>query len=595
MTVNTATLPKQARPKTKTQPPRKGVIKETPTQAFETLRQALNVVKEKHYDPWNWHKYIGEEPTDPDPDNPDEDPEIRTLRPKARTNVERAKSHLLSTIAELTRAAQAADMAYFHLCTAPSEMRPCMVIMGSAGDIDAELLLESGDASPAKILAALQKRLDMANWRIEELGYLLDKCREELCATRHESDVRWMNWQRSAMEAEEAISKLNDTKIKLDQVLDPEDGLPAAYQDLHAKYVRASKLMIYKARQGLRDRVFLRNPQENLFYAYHGFIFVLQTEKTERIRQERERQQQAYMFALRNEVSFLLKEKSLFQAAMQRVATEAATHRQFRRSLACRLLHKLRPHEVAEYFLWIWELWIPLRPRLVLEKTLETEQAIRAAMAQQLTHTAEQIPLLSAVVDDMRREAAEAKVRVELDRRRMVLEFSSQTHAMLENLRVHRIEELFVLHRIHRLDVEMKEERIAVLEREIAENAHVQSLRGMVVDLESRLRKALDRRKQKQSTVLSPGLGPVCSQCGRENLFRDWKNMAPKFPNLKDVELKPLSAVNSSKMPLLAPPFMPQSASETDLMYPAGKITPRKAAAWSTEKKPTYTAVWRPV
>lgn len=587
MPVN-ASFPKQAakaRPKAKGGP-KKGGIKETPTQAFETLRQALNVVKEKHYDPWNWHKYIGEEPQDPVPDDPDEDPEVRALRPKARKNVERAKAHLLTTIQEMNRAAQAADMAYFHLCTSPEDMRECMIIMGSAGDIDADLLLESGDASPAKILAALQRKLDKAHARIEELQYILDKTNEELCATRLESDDRWMNWQRSAMQAEEAISRLDRTKGSLDDTLDREDQLLAAYRDLHGRFVRASRLMIYKARQGLRDRVFLRNPQENLFYAYHGFMTVLQTEKEERIRQEREAEQNAVMFALKHEVKYLLREKSLFAAAMQRVSGEAAKHRAYRRDLACRLLHKNRPHEVAEYFLWIWELWIPLRPRLVLEKMLETEQAIRAAMAQQLTHTAMQIPELTGVVDDMRREWAEERVRFELDKRQLVLDFATQTEDLLEKLRLHRSEELFTLHRIHRVDVEAKEERIAILEREIAENQHVQALRGMVVDLESRLRKALDRRKQLRGAVISPGTGPICSQCGRENLFRDWKNMAPKFPSLMDVELKPIKTA-------LAPPMFPHSASETDLTHLAGKITPRQALAWSTEKKPTFTAVWR--
>eukprot|EP00438_Fugacium_kawagutii_P010685 Skav208771 [mRNA] locus=scaffold2301:137932:139074:+ [translate_table: standard] len=45
----------------------------------------------------------------------------------------------------------------------------CVVIMGTAGDIDEDLLLESGDGSPEKVMAALQTKLDVANERITQL------------------------------------------------------------------------------------------------------------------------------------------------------------------------------------------------------------------------------------------------------------------------------------------------------------------------------------------------------------------------------------------------------------------------------------------
>merc|ERR1712060_838144 len=93
-----------------------------------------------------------------------------------------------------------------------------------------------------------------------------------------------------------------------------------------------------------------------------------------------------------------------------------------------------------------------------------------------------------------------------------------------EHLRAHRAQELSVLARLHELDNEAKDERIAVLEREIAEDKHIHALKGMVVDLESNLKKALDRRKQK-GFVVPPGAGNKCAQCARETLFRGWKGM----------------------------------------------------------------------
>ena len=41
-------------------------------------------------------------------------------------------------------------MRYYYMSTNPELMRECAVIMGTAGDIDEELLNESGDGSPEK-------------------------------------------------------------------------------------------------------------------------------------------------------------------------------------------------------------------------------------------------------------------------------------------------------------------------------------------------------------------------------------------------------------------------------------------------------------
>merc|ERR1719387_106781 len=93
-----------------------------------------------------------------------------------------------------------------------------------------------------------------------------------------------------------------------------------------------------------------------------------------------------------------------------------------------------------------------------------------------------------------------------------------------------RLKEMYTLKRLHVLDNESKDERIAVLERDIAEDKHIQSLKTMVVDLENRLKKALDRRKQR-GLVVPPGKGVKCVMCSREILHRNWKtSQNPKVP-----------------------------------------------------------------
>eukprot|EP00435_Cladocopium_sp_Y103_P068721 s65_g32.t1 len=124
---------------------------ESPEESFERLRQALNVLKEQHYDPWNWHEYLGEDPLDIlEEDEEEEDAEMMALKPKARKNIDRLKSHLITVVQELNRAGHAADLAYYYMSIHPELMKDCVVIMGSAGDIDEDLLLESGDGSPEK-------------------------------------------------------------------------------------------------------------------------------------------------------------------------------------------------------------------------------------------------------------------------------------------------------------------------------------------------------------------------------------------------------------------------------------------------------------
>merc|ERR1712046_73773 len=149
---------------------------------------------------------------------------------------------------------------------------------------------------------------------------------------------------------------------------------------------------------------------------------------------------------------------------------------------------------------------------------------------QQLSHTSAQLPPAAKTIDKLKRMYAMACVEKDLSRRQITAETGRAVAGLIEKLQKHRVQELAVLARLHRLDVEAKEERIAQLEREIAEDQHVHSLKGMVIDLEGRLRRALDRRRQK-GFVVPPGTGQKCVACGREDLFRSWKVM-PRVPDL---------------------------------------------------------------
>lgn len=495
---------------------------ETPIEAFEKLRQCFDVVKANHCDPWNWHEYMGDDPKDNDEFGDQNDPEKMSLKPKARKNADRLKSHLLACVAELNRASQAADLCYFHMCTSPQELRECVVLLGTAGDIDADLLLASGDASPAKLMAALQSKLDIANMRIKDLEAEVETLKDWLTESRVISDDRWRQWQTTAMVLEEALTRLDATKRELDDTVESRRYLQNCYNDLFLRMLRARRLMIYKGRQMLRDKILIQNKKENLFYSFHGFIFICKEEKEERLRREHEEQRDAVEFALRNEVKFLLNENKRTYTTMESLTLEVGHMKKHRRELAKRIIHKQRPPETLEYYLWIWELWQPMRGRLRLEKLLEGEEQRSNAARQQLRHASAMTYTLSQRVDGLRVELAEERSAHDLSRRELTAEGARQLATLLEKLRIHRIDEQQVLKRIHDLDVEARDERIAVLEREIAEDKHVHALQAMVVDLEGNLRKALDRRKQKPFAIPA-GSGPKCSQCQREMLYRGWK------------------------------------------------------------------------
>jgi len=561
--------------------------KETPKEAFESLRQAFDVIKEKHTDPWNWHEYLIDD-EEPDSDADADDTEMSMLDPNKRPAIERLKGHLLAMVAEMNRTAQLADTAYFHMCTGPDEMKDCVMVLGTAGDID-ETLLASGNASPQKLMAALQQKLEDAKDEITFLNTEIASLKDQLCESRFTADQRWMRWQETKMLQCETLTRLSDTKVELDRTLDDMGRLKGDYRDLYLRFLRASRLMIYKGRQMLRDTVFKQNKHENLFWAFEGLKAVIQGEKEERVLRQREAERDGVEFALRNEVEFMLREKDRHAGAVEKLTVERGLLKKDRRAMACRLLRRnRRPMETLEYCLWVWELWMPLRAGLRLEKLLETERAKHAATSQQLVQTASMAPYLVETIDGLRIQVETEKIAHDTSRRVLTLRAVEQIASNTERLRIHRRLEQAVLHRIHRVDVEGKEERIAVLEREIAEDKHIHALKGMVVDLECNLRRALDRRKVK-GLIAQPGQGTKCTQCQRSKLFDGLRGMAP--PPQSPLQHSHSARSLGEKYPEKPPPGSLTPAKDLGLFQGvrAWPVPPEPPA----EKEPTYTALWR--
>lgn len=580
-------------------------VRDTPKQAFERLRQCFDCLKEKHSDPWCWHQYLTEEEPieEEEDDEEDPDPEMTLKRPKKRKHVDRLKSHLLALVAELNRAAHSADMAYYHTSVSPANMKECVIVLGTSGDVDEDMLADG--ASPEKIMAMLQIKLTKAHDQIVALEEELADMKDRFLTCRLESDDRWMRWQRTSMHLEEAQTTLDKTRKELAESAYREGELQADYDDLYSRMVRASRLMIFKARQLLRDQVLKQNKKENLFYAFQGFIFIVTKEKEERILREREAKRDAIEFALRTEVKFLLNESELSRQGVQRLTVKVGVLKNDRRAFALRLMYKnRRPFQLIEYLLWIWELWQPCRPELRLEKSLEQVQAIRDAMTQQLFQTSSQLVPLSRRIDELRMDLVKEQMSHDISRRTLMAAGARQISALVERLRAHRAQELAVLHRLHRLDVEGKEERIAILEREIAEDKHIMAMRGMIVELEMGLRRALDRRKQR-AFVVPPEAGPKCSQCARENLFRNWKcmsNMSTRagLPKSSEGLSHSVSDMELSTSPsLFVSPLASVSPSSPGLLAPiTGRGYGGKSVAWAptlapAEKQATYAAGWR--
>eukprot|EP00403_Amphidinium_massartii_P036618 CAMPEP_0178454324 /NCGR_PEP_ID=MMETSP0689_2-20121128/45297_1 /TAXON_ID=160604 /ORGANISM="Amphidinium massartii, Strain CS-259" /LENGTH=541 /DNA_ID=CAMNT_0020080249 /DNA_START=53 /DNA_END=1675 /DNA_ORIENTATION=+ len=529
-------------------PPKRGPY-ETPQEGFERLRQCFDVLKEKHTDPWVWHEYLGMEPEEME-DLGIDDPEILALMPAARNNASRAKSHLLSCCRELQRASQAADMAYYYISTSEDDLRDCMKILGSGGDIDEDLLESTGDASPEKIMAALQAKMNKLKLKVGDLESEVTGLKKNMLKARYAADERWRYWQAARMEAEEAMTRLDQKSRQLEVTVERENKLQLNHRRLQIQAVRSSRLML-KHGQVLLRKLFAANRKENLFYAFYGFIATVKEELEERRRAEEAERRDAIEFALRNEVRYLLNESAQRGAAVERLIREAIRLKRDRRGLACRMLRKYRPHVRAEYFLWIWELWQDLR----------REQSAGAAMSQMMQLSAQQLPVIVKQNDKLRRDLAVEKCAHDMSSRSTLLDASLRIADFTELLIANRTEDRENQQALTELDKNEATERIAIMEKEIAEDKHVQSLKGMVIDLESRLRRALDRRKAK-GLVVPPVSGPKCTMCQREILLRGWKTGMPKVFDLG-----------------ISPPSTPGPAIVSDIGSP--KATSGMMHSWS--------------
>mmetsp|Transcript_97367 Transcript_97367/g.203245 ORF Transcript_97367/g.203245 Transcript_97367/m.203245 type:complete len:567 (+) Transcript_97367:141-1841(+) len=560
---------------------------ETPEEAFENLRQAFDSLKANHTDPWCWHEYLTDENEEEEEDTSDSeiDPEKDALKPAKRTHIDRLKQHLLTCVAELNRTAQAADTAYFHMCCRPEKMKPCCIILGTSGDIDEDMLM-NGDASPQKIMALLQAKLEQANEKIVMLEAEINELKGRLADTRAESEDRWKRWQRTAMMCEEALTRLSNTTEKFDELTEQHHQLTEGYRDLFLRHLRASRIMKFKARQMLRDQVFKVGRKETLFYTFHGFILTMQKEKEERVRREHEAQRDRVEFGLRNEVKLLMGETKRHDMAVQRLALATGRLKQDRRAFALRLMHKnRRPFEALEYCLWVWELWQPIRPQLVLEKSLEAEQAARDATIQQLVQTTQQLPPLAECIDNLKEELVMERIAHDFTKRELTASGAKLFSSIIEKLRVQRVQEMAVIERIGEIEQEGLKERIAMLEREIAEDKHIHALKGMVVDLESNLRRALDRRKQR-AYVVPVGKETKCPQCSRENLLRSWKGV-PEPPSPQ--EEAPPTALALPGADVTSPNLRSSASVGTlSVSMRGGRFT-----LPPPDKRGTYSAIWR--
>jgi len=512
----------------------------------------------------------------------EDDPEAANLAPQPRNNIERLKSHLLACVGEFQRASQAADMCYYHMSVTPSQMKDCVIILGTSGDVDEEMLA-SGDASPQKILAMMQDKLTEAKAQIASLQAEMWALREAVTDKQAECNLYYKNWQTSQYCCEEAMLRLHNLSEQHNVEMEIKRQAAEAYSKLRNQHTRADRLMKYQGREVMRV-TFKANKKENMFYAFVGFCYVLTEQKAERERREQEARRDAVEFSLKNEVRFLIGEIDRRQEAVQSLAEQTGRLKGDRLALAHRVIWKMRKYEPLEYCLWVWELWQTVRgtKALTLEKELALERNNHRAVQQQLNQTAKQVPLMAKRMDILKRQMVEEKTNADILKRNVTVGYANVIAAMWEKMFNQRLREQKTLLRLHVLDCEAKDERIAVLERDIAEDKHIQALKGMVVDLETRLKKALDRRKLK-GMVVPPNKGAKCVMCSREILHRNWKDFqTPKVPTF--------SPTGGGFSPLPASP-MAKSQSDADLTTGAKKW---RHGLEDKYGEAAFSAVWRP-
>jgi len=556
-------------------PKRKPV--ETPAESFERMRQCFDSIKENHSDPWCWHEYLNDEEKEEPPED-DDDPEGGQLRPKPRTNIERLKSHLLACVSEFQRASQAADQCYYHMSVTPQAMKECCIILGTSGDVD-EDMLASGDASPQKMLAMMQEKLSAAKAEMAKLQEEKAELRERLADHLARCDNYWMQWQSTTMKCEETALRLNNLCEHLKDEMEIKRQRTEAFDRLSNVHIRADRLLKWQARDVMKI-TFKANNKENLFYAFVGFVYILSEQKAERERKEQEARRDAVEFSLKTEVKFLISEIDRRQESVQSLAEQTQRLKHDRRLLGGRIFHKMRKYEPLEYCLWAFELWQTVKKSgaLCLEKQLDGEQAYHQSTIQQLVQVSKQVPFMAKRMDILKRQMVEEKTEADLVKRSVTVRYAEAIAEMWERMFAQRLTEQHCLLRLHTLDCEAKDEKIAVLERDIAEDKHIQALKGMVVDLETRLKKALDRRKAR-GMVVPPGKGMKCVMCSREVMHRNWKEFqTPK------VAFEPSPIANA---------MSPMARSQSDVDLSDGANEWRKGLS-KKYGEAAFAAVWRP-
>lgn len=519
-----------------------------PKEAFRMLRQAFDNVKSSYTDPWTWHEYLEEDVESDDEEEVEDlgiDPEVKALLPKARSHQERLKSHLLACGAELGRAAQAADKCYFHISLSPDKLRDCILILGSSGEIDAEDLLNGGGGTgPEALLGILQNKLEAAKHEIEVLTTERDELQEQLEFYIERSELYWKEWQMAAVTREEGIMRMDTMTKDRDFHVDRGLRLEKTVEELQQQLFEAIEAKRQRTLKMLRDIFGMQ--QENLISEMFQFFKAqMQKERQERLQREREASSHLVEGALRTELKRVMEELPQRNDELGFVVHEISRLKIDRKQLAQRILSKYRPLERLDYLYSCFQAWLPFRNELRLEKLLEREETVRRGYEQLHHQTTEQAVLAAERVNELEIDLVAERAERDTDRRNIVACGAARTAVLLERVQAHRDEELQMLERLRNIDISERDEKISVLERDIAEDTHVKALKRMIVDLEGRVH-AYEVQKAMKPKLVDPGTGPKCMGCSRETLFKSWLNVSPsmwissidgkKFAPVKDIE-----------------------------------------------------------
>lgn len=568
---------------------------EDPTEAFRRLRQCFDNVKSSYTDPWTWHEYLEDDIESGDEAETDDigiDPEVKALLPVARSHQERLKTHLLACGAEIQRASQAADRCYFHIALSPDRLRECILILGSSGEIDAEDLLGSGETGPEALLGILQNKLEAAKHQLEELTTERDNLIEERDFYQERSELYWTEWQQAAVTREEAIVRLDTMTEERDFHVDRGIRLEKTVEDLQQQLFEAIEAKRQRTLKMLRDIFGMQ--QENLIAEmFQFFKNQMEKERMQRLQREREAQSHKTEAALREELSRIMEELPQRTAEVGSVVQEIGRLKFDRKQLATRLLYKYRPLDRKDYLYSVFEMWKPLRRELRLEKLLEREETVRQTYEQLAHQATTQLELSAGRVNELEGDIVAERAERDTDRRHIAACGAARTAVLLERVQAHRDEELEMLERLRNIDIEERDEKIAVLERDIAEDTHVKALKKMIVSLEERVH-LFEVRKSMNKPLVDPGTGQKCFACSRETLFKSWLSITPSMW-IPSADGKKFSAAIEMKQQSLEGEWSPHKFGATGF---SGASTSAGPATWKGRegwhKTPSTTALtWK--